>query len=477
MARERAQAYRSTELSELARQLLYAPPEKRAETVHKAEQWHDELDPATNVPLDFAVYRLTGRRVPPSENVMLVGEVLGPDLRLLIDALSRSIEMPPDEDDAGETTLELADRLGVSTKTIARWRDRGLRWRWVVREAGDKPTVVIPRSALDAFENKQGGRIATATGFSRMTGREKTRLIERAHRLADATDAVPQRILNHLANRSGRSSEALRVLIAAHDQANPGRAVFTDRAGPLNDKHKRVIDRAYRRGISVARICKRFRKTRSTVYRAIHEMRAMRLLAIKIDCIASPIFDRPDADEVLLRPIEPAKRPRRLDRRVVESLPQALVSVYDRPIEPDWIVRSLIVRHNYLKHRARQVQQGIRTQSVRAIDLDRFEELYRRANETRGQIIKGLLPAVLSVVRRQLTGQAENDKDLLAMLDAGNAVLIDEIDKFDAALSHKLESVLTNRLLQVLAREADREAVSAETLIRRLEEAGWVSDE
>ncbi len=476
MARERAQAYRSTELADLARQLLYAPPDKRAEVVRQAEKWHDELDPATNVPLDFAVYRLTGRRVPPSESVMLVGEVLGPDLRLLIDTLSRSIELPADEGDPGETTAELAERLGVSTKTIARWRDRGLRWRWAVRASGDKPTVVIPRSALDAFENKRSGRVDAASRFSRMSDAEKTWLINRARRLADATQAVPQTIFNHLGKRTGRSAEALRMLIAEHDREHPSQEVFADRAGPLTEKQKRIIDRAYRRGVGVVHICKRFRKARSTIYRAIHEMRAQRMLSIKIDLIPSPIFDRPDADEVLLRPIEPAKRPRRLDRRVIDPLPQELVPAYDRPVAPDRVVRSLIVRYNYLKHRAKQVQQGIETQSVRANDLDRFDEILRHATATRGLIIAGLLPVVLSVVRRQLGGRAGDVQGLLAMLEPGNALLIDEIEKFDASRSHTLESVLTNRLLRVLARDTDRQPVDTESLIRRLEDAGWASD-
>jgi transposase-like protein len=474
VTRRRAQAYRAAELSELTRQLLYAPPTKRAEVVRDAERLHDALEPSKNYPIDFVVYRLTQRRVPPSENVTLVGEALAPDLRLLIDALSRSIEMTPDADDPGETTAELAERLGVSTKTIVRWRDKGLRWRWAVREPGGKPTVLITRSAVSCFEERWQGRVASASSFSRLDEAEKARLIERARRLADATDLPPQRIIDHLSRRSGRSGETIRQLIARHDREHEGARVFADRAGPLTRKQKRVIDRAYRAGVGVARIGRRFRKTRSTVYRAIHELRAERVRARRIEPVVMPIFDRDDADEVILRPIKSTGRARRLDAGLLATLPEPLRPLFDRPIAPDAVCRSLLVRYNFLKYRARQAQAEVRASGVRAVDLDRFDELLRDAEKTRGQIVAGMLPVVLSVVRRQLAaGDDTIEAELIEMLGRGLTVLLDEIERFDPALSHTLESVLTNRLLRVLASAKPvAGALSAERLAQRIEAAG-----
>lgn len=478
MPRRRAQAYRSSELSELARQLLYAPPTQRAEVVRRAERWHDELDAGKNYPIDYVVFRLTQRRIRPSESVMLVGEALRPDLRLLIDALSRSIELPPDADDPGETTAELADRLGVSTKTVGRWRDAGLRWRWVVRESGGKPTVVIQRSAVAAFNVLKGGRVESASGFSRLSESEQDRLIKRAGRLADATDAPPQAIIDHLARRSGRSAEAIRQLIGKHDATHPGEAVFADRAGPLTDKQKRVIDRAYRSGIGVAKICRHFGKTRSTIYRAIHEARAQRALAKSITLIAMPIFDRDDADEVILRSIRNEGPHRRLSSSVIQSLPVSLRPVFDRPFAPDPVSRSLIVRYNFLKHRAGQVQDILRTGEIRAADLDRFDELCERAKKTCGRVVAGLLPSVLSVVRRQISGDREaNHQELVGLLDRGITVLLEEIERFDPALSHTVESVLTNRLLRELAKPDAGQALTDErALLQRLYDAGVAAE-
>lgn len=475
MARRRAQTYRSSELSELTRQLLYAPPSKRAQVVQQAEVLHDELEPAKNYPIDFIVYRLTQRRVPPSESVMLVGEALRPDLRLLIDELSRSIEIPADPDDPGETTAQLAERLGISTKTVARWRDTGLRWRWGLRKPGDKPVVLIPLAALADYERMRSHKIASASSFSRLHEGEKQRLIDRARRLADATDAPPQAIITHLSRRTGRSPETIRSLIVQHDRMGDVRQVFADRAEPLTEKQKRVIDRAYRAGVAVAMICERYRKTRSTIYRVVHEADAKRVLAIEIELIASPMFERDDADEVILRPIDRSGAARRLDARMIHMLPELLQPAYDRPIDPEAVSRSLLVRYNYLKYRAKQAQADLRIQVVRASDLNRFETLLERANQTRSQIISGLLPSVLSVVRRQMGEVGRKDAiRLLDLLDRGHAVLIEEIERYDPARSHTIESVLVNRLQQVLAKPISRDApIDAEDLLDRLTRAGF----
>ncbi len=473
MSRPRKQAYRSSVLSDLTRQLLYAPPQKRAEVVGHAERLHDELDPTKNYPIDFVVYRLTGRRVPPSESVMLVGEAIKPDLRLLIDTLSRSVEMPCDDADPGLTTKELAESIGVSTKTIARWRNSGLRWRWGVRDG--KPTVLIAQSALTAYGQSHGGCVESAASFTRLTEQEKSRVIERARRLAEATQATPQSILTHLSKRSGRSVEALRLLIQQHDEENASQPVFADRTGPLSDHQKRVIDRAYRRGLTVSVLCQRFGKTRSTIYRTIHEARADRIKAMYLTSVYSPIFERDDADEVLMTAPTSQGKSRRLGAEAISVLPDRLKLIYDRPIESDDVVRSRIVRYNFLKYRAAELRLMIIESTPRAGEMDRFDDLMVRINRARGEIISAVLSIALSVVLRQQTNQhRDNESVLVEMLYLAHEVMIDEIDRFDTSVAHRFETVLTNRLLRVLAKPPRvHETINERVLIEQLADAGF----
>ena len=454
---------------------MYTPASKRIDFVRNAEMFHDEIEPGKNYPIDFVVYRLTGRRVPTSEHVTLVGEAIAPDLRLLIDALSRSVEMPIEADDPCETTAELAARLEVSTKTIARWRKEGLRWRWGNQEQGGKVNVLIPQSAVEAFEARKDGRVKAASRFSRLTIHEKRRLVARARRLAKAVDVPAQAICKHLAKRTGRSIEAIRKLLSQHDAAEPDNPVFIDRSDPLTAKQKELIDRAYHRGVTVTALCDRLGKTRSTIYRAIYEARARRATMIKIELVRLPIFDREDADEVILRTTRRGGKTRRLDHSVIESLPEELQPIYDRPIDSDRTTKSLLVKYNFLKHRASELQAVLRDSAPRATDLDLFDGLLENARTACGEAIAGTLPIVLSVVRRQLTGGEQTDRhELFKSLDIANAVLIEEIRRFDPVKSHTFESVLTNRLLRVLANpDTKHDPVDADRLYDRLAVEGF----
>lgn len=475
MTRRRKQAYRSEQMAALTRQLLYAPPQKREQVVRNAERLHDQLDESKAYPIDFVVYRMTDRRIPTSDGVMLVGEAIRPDLRLLIDEVSRSIDLHEDPEDPCESIAALAQRLGVSMKTVGRWRDRGLRWRWCVSEPGGKPTLRIARSAVDDFASRADGVIQSAGRFSRMDEREKRTIIQRAQRLATATDAKPQTIFEHLARRTDRSVESLRQLIHSHDQQHPDRAVFGERVGPLTERQKRLIDRAYRRGVTVTSLCHRLKKTRSTIYRAIHETRARRVLAIELNMYTSPTFERADAQEVLLRPIRRAGQRRVLDQALLSPLPEALRVFYETPIDSDRVTKSLLVQANFYKYLARQTQQAIERGPVQATDLHRFDDVLASAKHAAGNAIAGALPIVWSVLRRQgLSEQRPGSPERLTQLDAGNAVLIELVDRFDPFRSHRFESVLTNRLMRAFANEsqAAQAARSSTQVIDRLLAAG-----
>ena len=473
MSRPRKQAYRSSELAELVRQLLYSPAEKRAEVVRRAEQLHDELEAEKNYPFDFLVYRLTARRVPASDSVMLVGEAIMPDLRLLIDTLSRSTEIIEVDGDPAKTTAELAESLGVSTKTIMRWRNEGLRWRWGMR-AG-KPTVLITQSALQAFEDEHPERLPTAAAFQRFSDSEKARLIGRARRLAQATEVLPQAILRHLSKRTGRSVEALRQLTHRHDAAHPDQPVFTDRTAPLSGEQKVAIDQSYQQGMTVSALCEAYGKTRSTIYRVLHEARAQRIKAMPIEVIHSPVFEREDADEVLMQPIARKAKQRDLPPAVIASLPALLKPLYDRSIESDDVVRSLVVRYNFLKYRARLTQGRIAAASPKASLMDEFDHLYARFNRARGEVIAVMLPIALSIVLRQQSDHGRlSDPSLMAMLYIAHDVMLETIESYDATVAHTLESVLTNRLLKELAmpRSASPSVLEAD-LVDQLHAAGF----
>ena len=196
---------------------------------------------------------------------------------------------------------------------------------------------------------------------------------------------------------------------------------------------------------------------------------------MEISLIASPIFERPDADEVLTQPIARSGKTRHLGVSVTDRLPSKLKPVYDRPIEPDDIIRSLTVRYNFLKYLAANLKQEIAQGTTRASDMDRFESLLERVDQTRGDVIAAVLPIALSVVRRQQTNfQRDSSESLVQMLSIAHEVMFEEIDRFDASVAHTFESVLTNRLLRVLAKPTEKHrTITEDDLIDQLAAAGF----
>lgn len=457
MPRRTTQEFRSHAIEDLARQLLYAPPERRIEAFIRAEHLHDEIDPGQNYPLEFLVFRITGRRVPNPESITLVGEAVLADLRLLIDSLSRSVQVAADHDEPVETTEELARRLNVSTKTVARWRRVGLRWRWVVLEQGSGPRVVFTRSAVERFREMQGERVDKAAAFSRLPEPLREQLLSRARRLAGACDASLNQVAGHLAKRTGRGHETIRQLLEKHDREHPDQPIFADRSGPLTPRQREIIGRAYRRGVRVAKMCQRFGRTRSTIYRAVREFQARELLAVSFDYITLPIFDRPDSDEVILRPIpdEPGGV-KRLPAATLERLPQALVELYDQPVVSDDTLQTLLLRYNFLKHRAELACVALRGHEPRAADIEQAGALMERVASARALALRAGLPLVLSVVRRHTAlHQGKPSGQVIELLQQGNQHLLDLIETYDPGKPTRFTSALTNRLLRAFAKLDD----------------------
>lgn len=478
MSRPLKQQFNCEPLEQLTRQLLFAPPEKRALQVQRAEKLHDELEPNQTYPLDFIIYRLTSYRRDVSDSTLLVGEAAQPDLRLMIDRLSRSIRLPKDDGEPAETAAQLAARLNVSTQTITRWRQRGLRWRWVVAKNGARGAaarqVVFPRSAVDRFVRQNGERVKRASQFTQIPATRRRDILHRARRIAEAREVTLNQVAQHLARRTGRALETLRLILEKHDRQHPKQAIFAGRTAPLSARQKRMIERAHRWGVSAEQMAERFKRSRATIYRVIRERRAAAARRVDVSFVPSPIFDREDADAVILRDEVVVKDSGGRAATAVNDLPEALQPLYRQPAVNDRRQRSMFVRYNYLKFKAARVRDALDPYEPRTSDLDTFDGLLAEARALRSQLARINLPVVLSVARRHVLGQREaSAQALLGLLEQGHAVLFEVIESFNAARTPTFASYLTNKLLQRFA-AADtenhhaRRRAGGDELLRRL---------
>ena len=123
----------------------------------------------------------------------------------------------------------------------------------------------------------------------------------------------------------------------------------------MTQRQKRVISRAHHLGVSVDKICQRFRRSRSTILRVLRDQRATSLRRLQIVYVASPTFIREDADEVILRPEIDTVQSSPLAQSAaspVADLPEVLQPLFRQPTFDDERMLSQLIRLNYLKFKA-----------------------------------------------------------------------------------------------------------------------------
>ncbi len=478
--------FRCGPVAELAATLRGRETALRDAAMRRAETLHDQIESDATYPFAFLAFRLTGLRRDYGVDALYVGQAVRADLRLLIDQLSRTLVLPPSDGDA-LSTVQLAAELNVSTKTLSRWRADGLRWRWIVPQTpeatGDgasagpvRRVIGFTAQAVAVYTAKRGDKVTRATGFSQMTDAQRDRLISRARRLAHTTDATLNQVAAHLAKRSGRALETLRLILEKHDRDHPDDPLFADRTGPLTTRQKRLISRAHRVGIGVGKLAERFRRSRGTIYRVLLERRVARCQRLPLSCVPHPHFDRDDAAAVYLRPgLIPARATLSKGPHStvpLDGLPLELAGLYVRPVVSADKIRSLFLRYNYLKHTAAQIRQGWARNAAPSGEVDRFERSVTQAAQVRSLLVTWHLPAVLSVARRHVTALERPASRLIELLELANPVLIDAVESYDAVRQPTFESVLTNRMLKAFAARDAADAGPAKA--RKREAAGQV---
>ena len=121
--------------------------------------------------------------------------------------------------------------------------------------------------------------------------------------------------------------------------------------------------------MSVHSLAKRFCRTRSSIYRIITEQRAGEIVAEPIDYMASPEFERPNADAVILGDATAGGAIESHDRKhptAPKGLPVYLKTLYKTPLLTKDQEQALFRRFNYLKFKAARSARRSRRPGRRA---------------------------------------------------------------------------------------------------------------
>lgn len=401
------------------------------------------IDKDKEYPYEFVCFRITGFQ-PKSDldSELIKGDELLEDLRIFISKLSGKLATPVSQQSRKISTIEeLAANLGVSTKTIYRWRKQGLAARKYVFDDGIKRFGLL-QSAVDEFLAAHPEKAGSAKKFSRLTSRQKQQIIKQATKLAAGTNLSRHQIIDRISAEAGKCHETIRYTLLKYENANPGRAIFKKSAGVIGPAQAAEIYRMYKQGSSIRELMKRFGRNRSSIYRIINRRRAKAILAKKIEFIASDEFLEQDAgswlgtrgSSLVARgswldetpdPSHETRVPRPESR--VGSVAEYLHTLRDTPVLNREQEVELFRRYNYLKFMASRSRAGIRLSKVSGRMLSQIESCLARAEQIKRRIIEANLRLVVNVARKHTSSGA----NLLDLVSEGNISLMNAVEKFD----------------------------------------------
>ena len=426
-------------------QVRFAPREKKIDQVDRAENLLAELDPKRTYTYEFVCHRITEFKPESYPNLKLSGDEALHDLRLFVEDLSDAADVPAES--AGERVLtveELSKAFKVSSKTISRWRQQGLVSRRFVFDG--RKRVGFLQSSVDRFVAGNEERVTRGSRFSQLSDEERSQIIERARRLAHA-GGCPAEVTKRLARKTGRSVETIRYTLKAFDLEHPDLAIFPENSGPLSEAAKKKIYQLYRRGEGVEALAKKYCRTKTSIYRVINEMRAVRILELPLDHMFNDLFTKANAEQVILGAF-PEGPPAPKKVRLPAGLPPYLASLYEVPLltreQEVYYFRKL----NYLKYRASKLREGLEPAHAKSSVMDQVEKFYEEAVAVKNQIIRCNLRLVVSIAKRHV-GAVDNFFELVS---DGNMSLIRAVEKFDFSRGNKFSTYASWAIMKNFAR-------------------------
>ena len=459
------------QIADLARQLKYSPADKRTEQMNAAAELLPQLEAARKYPWEFVLFRITGYRPKEPIEHTISGEVLRSDLARLVEFLSETLDLKVAE--AGQPVLPLEDiskQFQVSTKTIQRWRRQGLlAYRFIFPDGRRRLGFLL--ASVSDFAARNAARLQRSANFRQLSADEKALIIRWARRLAARCRCKMQEIAQRIGRRLRRSPETIRYTIRNYDRENPECAVFPNAADPIRPDDRQVILEYFDRGVSVESIAKRYSRTRSSIYRVVGQQRAARLKALPIEFVPNPLFDYPEADEIILTvlPREALAKAKAtvaagsnekaddlLVARTPRDLPPYLQEVFRQPVMPQELEIDAFRRMNYLRCKASRLQAKLNSEAATSPELAEIESLIVQANTIKNQLLQSSLRVAVHVARQHMRpsgGGGKGGADVLELVSDANIWLMRAVDRFDFSRGVKFSTYASYALMKNFARD------------------------
>jgi RNA polymerase primary sigma factor len=433
---------RNHNLAQLLMQLRFTPEQKRRRELEAAERLCSLIDVNKQYPFDFVCFHITGYHPKePLDHELIDGRELLEDLERFISRLSRKLAAPVAEQaERVYTVEELAERFKVSTKTVNRWRRKGLLARKFIFPDGAH-RLGFRESTVESFVRDNPKLVVKAHRFKRLTAKDRQQIVREAHSLALKTSLSRHRIITQISQGFDVAHETVRYTLQEHEKKHPDDPVFRRPPGRMKPTEAAELFRLHKQGLGVRQLMSRFDRSRSTIYRIIHQRRALALLARRIQFVPSAEFLEEGASRRILgKPvqIDGSQSQHRVEplEFVGESFSassnQALLPEYLQVLKTTPVLNrdqeiELFRRYNFLKYLVATDRHRLKLTNVSAGLLSQLEGYLEEAEEIRKMLVEANLRLVVSIASKHTTG----DASFLDLVSKGNFALIQAVEEFD----------------------------------------------
>lgn len=459
--------FNHTAIAELSHQLKLSPLRLRLRQLDAAEYLIDLLQADKQYPYDFVCHHVTGYR--PRDNgpyKAMAGRTLIEDLVLLVEELSTASPMPVHQMGATYWTTEaLAKRLQVSSKTICRWRRRGLPGR-KLRYPDSTVRMAFSEPCIRRFVVRHEGMVRRGAAFSQLDAREKRRIVELAREELTERRMRLHELSQVVAAKVGRAVETVRYTLRRYDETHPKAALFSRDDQPLIQPELLAVYDAVSAGTTLEEVSARFGKSMRAVRAIVREVRARRLLARPISYIFNPEFEAPGVEQTIDTAWTPDPQDTPRPARPPKDLPPYLQDLYRYPLLAPGQERHLFRQYNFLKFRADRLRTGLDPLNVTDRDLDRIEHVLDESERIKNDLLRANLRLVVSIARRHVGRGGE----FFEIVSDGNLALMRAVEKFDYARGFKFSTYASWAVMRNYARTIPEEAYQATHVVTGVDE-------
>lgn len=446
--------YFNSDVSDLAHQLTILPRRLRLSQLDGIDRLLGLIEPDRAYPYDLVCYHVTGyrKRGTGSASSSIPSEALIADLVTMAEAISRKANLSVKElPQPYKTHEELAEQLDVSTKTIRRWRSRGLMGVRAVFEDGVN-RVVFLRDTVTRFVEREADLVAHGASFKHLTESERNDIVTRAYAVLSERPMKIHQVARVVAAETDRAIETIRYTLRRHEAsgAEPRLFALYGRAA-LSEEEQRILS-CREAGEPIESIARAFDRTPEEVDRVLCRAQVLDWAETPIKYMPNELFDAPDADALILDVEEPCGN-KESTTKPPADLPGYLKALYAIPLLTAKQERDLFRRYNYVKHKTTMALDELDPDTASRAQIDAVQGLMERIDAYRRRIIQANLRLVVGIAKRHI-GWSGNFFDIVS---DGNISLMRAVENFDYARGTKFSTYGSWAIMKNFARSIPEE--------------------